>query len=249
MPIKVYIAPFRWYEKSKQQESTQYNGMVLDAFKTWEKVTAGMVRFQLVSRLEDSQINVVWRRIDRKSLGHCEFLVNDQMMIYSAEVSIGISDSVIHAQYNDVGEVKHTVLHEVAHALGLGHSDGGDDIMFVPHQWGIVELSARDIITMQWLYKLPVGFDYQLAGKNYKLEEPFTMQDVIDRIAGRTTPKTQNAPKFKMEPRQEKPEALLNQHDILSQRGKFFLATQNIQVPSDLKKRIIQAKLEKPDSL
>jgi hypothetical protein len=240
MPIKVYIAPFRWYEKSKQREANLYNGMVLESMDRWKNATGGMVRFQLVSRQQDSQINLEWRRVDRKSLGHCEYLVNDKSMVYSAEISIGLSDNVIHSQYNNPDEVRHTILHEFGHALGLiGHSDGESDIMFVPHQYGVVDISARDINTIQWLYKLPVGFDYVQAGQNYKLAAPFSIHDVIDRIAGK---KIVQPEVVKPPPPPEQPEVLLSQHDILSHQGKFFLATQNIHVPKDLKTRIVEKK-------
>jgi hypothetical protein len=46
MPIKVYVAPFRWYEKSKQNESYAYNQMVFDAFDLWSRASEGRVRFK-----------------------------------------------------------------------------------------------------------------------------------------------------------------------------------------------------------
>jgi predicted Zn-dependent protease len=247
MPIKIHIAPFRWYEKTKQRESTMYQGMVMEAMATWHQATQGKVRFQVVNNLNDSQINVVWRRVDRTSLGHCEYLVNKASMIYSAEISIGLSDNVIHSQYNDPDEVRHTILHEFGHALGLiGHSDGSNDIMYVPHQFGVTQISQRDALTVQWLYQLPVGFDFVAIGNKHQLKPPFTLQDVLDYVTGKTRkPKTEETAQPEAQsayttqpPAQD--DVLLSQHDLLTQRAKFMMATQNIQVPKDLKAKIME---------
>jgi predicted Zn-dependent protease len=246
MPIKVYVAPFRWYEKSKQQESYAYNQMVYDAFATWEQVSGGAIRFQYVATLDNSQIDVSWRRVDRTSLGHCQYMINAQSLLYSAEIKIGISDGIIHAQYNDMGEVKHTILHEVGHAIGLlGHSDGEPDIMYVPHQYGVTALSPRDVDTLCTLYRLPPGFDYQAIGRKFKLKEPFTLHQVLERLEGRSSEESGKTIDFIPPPPPQAPEVLMQQHDILSQMGKFHLATQNIRIDRDVK-RLFVDKQKKP---
>ena len=65
--------------------------------------------------------------------------------------------SMIHAQYMDEDEVYHTILHEIGHALGLGHSPYKTDIMYTPHQKGVKTISKNDKLTLKWLYILPQG--------------------------------------------------------------------------------------------
>jgi predicted Zn-dependent protease len=241
MPLKVYIAPFTWYEKSKQRESTVYRQMVLDALEVWQKASQGKVKFQLVTALNQSQIDIKWRRVDRKSLGHCTYEIDPQGRLFTAEIQIGISDGMLHAQYQDASEVKHTILHEIGHALGLlGHSDGPEDIMFVPHQFGVFELSSRDQETLSWLYKLPLGFDFKPMGKKYGLEEPYTLHTVIEAIDQKqkgiepeVIQATLNPPRPKPISPQKNTLDLDQQHQVLSHMGQFYIQTQKIAPPKE----------------
>ena len=111
MPLTVYIAPFRWYKA--RNEGYNYRQIVIDALKIWQTATQNKVSFKIVTSLNQSQINLDWKRVDRSSLGHCYFNFDGQGRLFSAEIQIGLSDGVIHAQYQDKNEVFHTVLHEI----------------------------------------------------------------------------------------------------------------------------------------
>ena len=67
MPLKVYIAPMQFY--SKQGEDYKYRAMVKKALETWQKASEGKVSFQIVGTLLESNVNIEWKRVDRKALG------------------------------------------------------------------------------------------------------------------------------------------------------------------------------------
>ena len=157
MPLKVFIGKFNWYKSGGAQDEYKYTQMIIDGFNTWEQLSCGLVSFDRTMNLYDSNINIDWKRVDRKSLGSCTFNFDKQGRYYSAELSIGLSDGILHHQYMDENEVFHTILHEIGHALGLGHSKTKGDIMYVPHEYGVVNISNNDLQTLRWLYKLPVG--------------------------------------------------------------------------------------------
>ncbi len=170
MPLKVYIGKFNWYKSQGSADEYKYTQLLIDGFNAWENLTGGLVSFERTMNLYESNINIDWKRVDRKSLGSCTFNYDKLGRYYSAEVSIGLSDGIIHHQYMDDNEIFHTVLHEIGHSVGLGHSKTKGDIMYVPHQYGIVNVSNNDLETLKWLYRLPVGKTREeilaLYGKN-----------------------------------------------------------------------------------
>ena len=237
MPLTVYIATFRWYKSA--HESYTYNQMIIDALELWSKASEGALSFRIVQNLNQSQINIEWKRVERSALGKCQYSFDTLGRLYSAEITIGLSDGLIHAQYQDKNEVFHTILHEIGHALGLDHSPNIDDIMFVPHQYGVIKLSEKDKKTLKWLYHFPYGYSSQEIISRYKLQGVSDLDKLIYRLEINNL---EEAPQPVNQNNSN--DALRNEQKILADLNKYNLSLQNISLSPELQDFVRRTKIE-----
>ena len=228
MPLRVYIGKFNWYKsKGNSSDEYKYTQMIIDGFNTWEKLSGGLVSFERTMNLYDSNINIDWKRVDRKSLGSCTFNYDKLGRYYSAELSIGLSDGIIHHQYMDENEVFHTILHEIGHAIGLGHSKTKGDIMYVPHEYGIVNISQNDLKTLQWLYKLPTGKTEKEILAMYPQNTASDIDSLIKKISENKT----EFEKIKDSLLENTPQKdLLQENENIGDLKKYLMQLNNIKI-------------------
>ena len=233
MPLKVFIAPMNFY--SKRGQDSKYRGLVKRALDEWQRVSNGKVSFFIVNSLYDSQVNIEWKRVERKALGMCYFQYDKFNRLGSAEVSIGLTEGLVHADYMDEGEVYHTILHEIGHAIGLGHSPFKNDIMYTPHQKGVMHVGPGDKLSINWLYTFPFGKTVNEIASKYNVSGS-DIDEVVAKIISKQS-KTEFE-KVKENVVQKPQRDLLEENESIGNLRKYHMALQNVNIPNDLKEQI-----------
>lgn len=233
MPLRVYIAPMRFY--SKQGQDAKYRGLVKQALDEWTKVTHGKVTFSIINSYDLSHISVEWKRVERQALGYCTHHYGKNNNFCMAEILIGLTEGLVHAEYNDEGETYHTILHEIGHAIGLGHSPFRNDIMYTPHQKGITHVGPGDRLSINWLYTFPAGKTVNEIASQYHVSGS-DLDEVVAKILSKEA-KTEFE-KVKDNVSIEPQRNLLEEAENIGDLKKYNMVLQNIQLPSDMQEKI-----------
>ena len=233
MPLKVYIAPMKFY--SKKGQDLKYRQYVKQALDEWHRVSNGKVSFVIVDTLLSSNVNIDWKRVERKALGLCYFQYDNANRLYSAEVAIGLTEGLVHADYMDEEEVYHTILHEIGHAIGLGHSPFKKDIMYTPHQKGIMHIGEGDRLSVNWLYTFPQGKSVNEIASKYGVAGN-DLDEVVARIISKQTKTDFEKVKDSVQPQQTR--NLLEESESIANLRKYHMALQNIKIPGELQEQI-----------
>jgi len=126
-PLKVYVSKSNSkYFKSKFSKYISY------ALKVWEKAD-NRISFQEISSKKNADIVITFvenlmKKYEENYLGLTDYEIGRQKEIEESTVEISLLK--FNNEIVSDGEVKATIIHELGHSLGLGHSDNEKDIMY-----------------------------------------------------------------------------------------------------------------------
>jgi hypothetical protein len=160
MPLRVYLP-------APPADATEDPEAVLDAvrdgFTDWIDAAApGVPSFVFVGDPGAADIPVAWETEPSGDwyIAHCALDID------VGAKQFGVSRILVMTRVPgttwSLDDLYLTMLHEVGHALGLGHSPETGDVMYRSARSGAAELSARDRATLRKLYTLPIG--HRVAG-------------------------------------------------------------------------------------
>ena len=175
--IPVRVMPCYLTDKNGWPMDNKLNldSMVQRAMACWEKAGANRYQFEWVTTPRPGLVSFTWRKPSTHRGGSCgNDLQHKGYRILASRIDVAIPEN---AQFDDP-RVYEVILHELGHALGLGHSLEAGSIM---HAYGSRGgfLSQNDIDTVRWLYDHPPGTDYYAVGEALGLgPRPFITRTV-----------------------------------------------------------------------
>lgn len=144
-PVCVYIPPYG-----------KYTDLMRKAFIAWEEKSDSLIRFKFVNKPSNANIEVHF--VDHVSNCGSELAVGCARnslrggQYYKSNLEIALKIKGKNNVYRPINNIYGVMLHETGHAIGLGHSENSNSIMY-----------PYDLPTLQYLTKE----DLRLLYKKY----------------------------------------------------------------------------------
>jgi len=126
-PLKVYVK-----ESSSRYYKSGYKDYVDYAFSVWQKAD-NRIKYTFTNNSRDADVEFVFvenlgKKYEENYLGLTEYDTNRDNEIEYSKVQISLLK--FGKETISAGEIKATIVHELGHAFGLGHSKSENDIMY-----------------------------------------------------------------------------------------------------------------------